>query len=83
MPTKQRTFLDSRGSAGGEGGSGILSGIQKPPVLLQPVPVPCDARCHSCSEHHLARNLVDAEGVMTSCLALNPFCSNGITMFQT
>lgn len=39
------------GERGGVGGSGILSAIQKPPVLLQPMPVPCDARCHSCTRH--------------------------------
>lgn len=38
--------MDDRGSSA----CGALSGIQKPAVLLQPMPVPWEARCHSCSQ---------------------------------
>ncbi len=45
---------------GGGGSSGIESGIQNPAVLLQPVPVPCDARCHSCAHSNQQFSLRDA-----------------------
>jgi hypothetical protein len=44
---------DARGSSA----CGALSGIQNPAVLLHPMPVPWEARCHSCSRTDLRMRL--------------------------
>lgn len=45
---RARPSLRPAASPAPRGGCGMTVGIQKPAVLLHPVPVPCEARSHSC-----------------------------------